>query len=89
MECKTMTRNEIINEINQCRNILEQNDHHGRKVAFEVAAKLKEKFSDILLPNYEKYLESETVAAAKRERINELEKLLETATDEAVDEREL
>lgn len=81
-----MTYNQIMNEINQCRNLLEQKDHYGRKVAFEVAETLKELFPDVSLPNYEKYKENEAKAKALRNRINELEVALATAENDEVRE---
>ena len=81
-----MTYNQIMNEINQCRNLLEQKDHYGRKVAFEVAETLKELFPYVSLPNYEKYKENEAKAKALRNRINELEAALATAENDEVRE---
>lgn len=68
-----MTKEEKLSEINAYRNLLEQNDYIGRKVAFEVAAKLKELHPELSMPVYEHYLELETKAESFRERINELE----------------
>jgi len=49
-------------EINAYRNLLEQNDYIGRKVAFEVAALFKAQFPNVSTPVYEKYLASEEQA---------------------------
>jgi len=59
-------------EINACRNLLEQNDYIGRKVAFEVAAKLKELHPDLSTPVYEKYLATEEQANGFRANIEML-----------------
>ena len=72
-----MTRDEIENEINQCRNILEQHDYIARKVAFEVAKKFKEAFPDVEMPVFDKYKEIEEKASLLRERIENLQKELE------------
>jgi hypothetical protein len=60
-------------EINAYKNLLEQNDYIARKVAFEVAAKLKELYPDLSMPVFEHYLELEAKAESFRNRINELE----------------
>ena len=59
-------------EINAYRNLLEQNDYIGRKVAFEVAALFKAQFPNISMPIYEKYLATETKAEEFRQTIDEL-----------------
>jgi len=60
-------------EINAYRNLLEQNDYTGRKVAFEVAALFKAQFPNVPMPVYEKYLATEEQANDFRQAINELE----------------
>jgi hypothetical protein len=60
-------------EINAYKNLLEQNDYIGRKVAFEVAALFKAQFPNISMPIYEKYLETESQANTFRSALEELE----------------
>lgn len=82
-----MTKNEIMNEINICRNILQQHDYTARKVAFEVAKKFKEANPSVEMPVLDKYLANEEKAELLRNKIDELEAQL--ANDEnkgAVDE---
>ena len=74
MKGKTMNEEEKQVEIRAYMNLLEQNDYTARKVAFEVAAKLKEKFPDLDMPVYEKYLETEELANKFRQNIEELNK---------------
>ena len=62
-------------EINAYKNLLEQNDYTGRKIAFEVARLFKEQFPDASMPEYEKYLETETLADTFRSQIEALEVL--------------
>lgn len=76
MEYIKMTRDEIQNEINICRNVLQQHDYTARKVAFEVAKKFKELHPDVEMPVLEKYLATESKAEILRARIDELEELL-------------
>lgn len=76
-----MTKNEILNEINICNNILEQHDYAARKVAFECAEKLKELHPDLEMPVYEKYKDMEAEAKQLRLRIDELRELLDNATE--------
>lgn len=64
--------NERTNELNIAYARLKDHDYRGRKVAFEVAAALKELNPEISLPNYEQYLEDEVEADRLRARINEL-----------------
>lgn len=71
-----MTRDEIQNEINVCRNVLQQRDYTARKVAFEVAKKFKELHADVSMPEFDKYIEGEMNAEILRARIDELEELL-------------
>lgn len=71
-----MTRDEIQNEINICRNVLQQHDYTARKVAFEVSKKFKELHPDVEMPVLEKYLATESKAEILRARIDELEELL-------------
>lgn len=52
--------------------LLQQMDYSARKVAFEVAEKLKELFPDIELPAYEQYKEEEVKAKFFRKTINTL-----------------
>lgn len=65
---------EVQAEINAYKNLLEQKDYIGRKVAFEVAKVFKEQFPEISMPMYEKYLETEMLANSFRESIEDLEK---------------
>lgn len=60
-------------EINAYKNLLEQKDYIGRKVAFEVAKLFKEQFSNVEMSVYEEYLETEIKANGFRERIDELQ----------------
>lgn len=59
-------------EINAYRNLLEQNDYIGRKVAFEVAALFKAQFPNAYMPVYEKYLATEEQANSFRSNIETL-----------------
>ena len=59
-------------EINAYRNLLEQNDYIGRKVAFEVAALFKAQFPNIPMPIYDKYFSMETKAEEFRQAIDEI-----------------
>lgn len=52
--------------------LLQQMDYTARKVAFEVAEKLKELFPDIELPSYDQYKEEEAKAKFFRKAINTL-----------------
>lgn len=79
-----MTRDEIQNEINICRNVLQQRDYTARKVAFEVAKKFKELHPDVIMPELDKYLQGEAEAETLRARIGELEAQLENTG--AIDE---
>lgn len=72
-----MTRDEIQNEINICRNVLQQRDYTARKVAFEVAKKFKELHPDVIMPELDKYIHGEAEAETLRARIGELEAQLE------------
>lgn len=74
-----MTRDEIQNEINVCRNVLQQHDYTARKVAFEVAKKFKELHPDVAMPELDKYLDGEAEAEILRARIDELEEQLAQA----------
>lgn len=76
-----MTKDEIINEINICENILQQHDYIARKVAYEVAEKLKELHPDLSMPVYEKYRDMEEEAKQLRARISELRELLDNASE--------
>ncbi|MBQ8465283.1 MAG: hypothetical protein IJ545_04660 [Alphaproteobacteria bacterium] len=76
-----MTKDEIINEINICENVLQQHDYMARKVAFEVAEKLKELNPSLSMPVYEQYKDMEQEAKALRLRIKELKQQLENAED--------
>lgn len=76
-----MTKDEIINEINICENILQQHDYTARKVAYEVAEKLKELHPDLSMPVYEKYKDMEEEAKRLRARISELRELLDNASE--------
>lgn len=76
-----MTKDEIINEINICENILQQHDYTARKVAYEVAEKLKELHPDLSMPVYEKYKDMEEEAKQLRARISELRELLDNASE--------
>lgn len=75
-----MTRDEIQNEINVCRNVLQQLDYTARKVAFEVAKKFKELHPDVAMPEFDKYIEGEMNAEILRARIDELEEELTQRT---------
>lgn len=76
-----MTRDEIQNEINICRNVLQQHDYTARKVAFEVSKKFKELHPDVEMPMLEKYLATESKAEILRARIDELEELLQQTSE--------
>lgn len=80
-----MTKDEIINKINQCENILQQHDYAARKVAFENAAKIKELADalniEIEQPVYEEYKEIETEANGLRLEINDLREQLKNAAE--------
>jgi len=80
-----MTRDEIINKINQCDNILHQYDYISRKLAFEnaklvnlLAQKLDIKIEQ---PVYNQYIDIETEANGLRLEINDLRKQLENADE--------
>lgn len=60
-------------KLNEYKNLLEQNDYIGRKVAFEVAKLFKVQFPNIEMPILEKYLEAENKADEFRQAIDELE----------------
>lgn len=67
-----MKQEEINGEVAAFRNLLEQNDYIGRKVAFEVAALFKAQFPNVSMPIYEKYLETESQAESFRASIETL-----------------
>lgn len=52
--------------------LLAQNDYMARKVAFEVAEKLKELHPDLDMPEYEKYKNAEEKAKEFRKELDEL-----------------
>lgn len=68
-ELKEQERQGKINEFNQ---LLSQKDYMGRKVAFEVAEKLKELYPNLSMPNYEKYKNYEELAKTYRNELNKL-----------------
>lgn len=76
-----MTRDEVQNKINICENVLQQYDYAARKVAFEVAKKLKELHPDLDMPIYEQYKEVEAEANNIRAQINELREQLNNAAE--------
>lgn len=57
---------------NALQNLLEQNDYTARKVAFEVAEIIKEKFPDVAMPEYDKYQAVEEQAKQFRAELNTL-----------------
>lgn len=79
-----MKRKEITEEINALQNLLAQHDYTGRKVAFEVAEKLKTLIPDVSLPEYEKYMANEEKATQMRTRINELQNLVPDDENEEI-----
>ena len=74
-----MTRDEIQNEINVCRNVLQQRDYTARKVALKKKKKFKELHADVSMPELDKYLDGEAEAEILRARIDELEEQLAQA----------
>lgn len=69
-EVLEMERQSKLNEYNQ---LLQQKDYIGRKVAFEVAEKLKELYPNLSMPEYSKYKALEDKAQIYREEINRLQ----------------
>lgn len=76
-------KEEIANQILINNYILAQHDYCARKVVFELAAKIKEKFPEIELPIYESYLEIEEKAQECRDKINELTEKLKNLSQDA------
>ncbi|MBO4737949.1 MAG: hypothetical protein J5606_00130 [Bacteroidales bacterium] len=68
-----MTDEEKQAKISEMENLLVQMDYTGRKVAFEVAAKLKELNPNLSMPVYEKYKASEQKANEYRQIINDMQ----------------
>ena len=72
------TYNELMRIIGNGMNELEQHDYTGRKVAFEVAAVLREKFPEADLPSYDEYKQNEDRANEVRKEIAEARAALES-----------
>jgi len=75
-------KSEIESRINACEQELKALDYARCKVAMECAAKLKEKFPDLSMPEYEKYEAREAIAQQRREEIDELREQLPDAEDD-------
>ena len=75
-------KSEIISRINACEQELAALDYARCKVAMELAEKLKVKFPDLSLPEYEKYAAREEAAKARRAEIDNLRAQLPTAEDD-------
>lgn len=67
-----MTEDEKQAKMCEMYQLLAQNDYIARKVAFEVAEKLKELYPDLDMPLYEKYKETEEKAKEFRAIIDSL-----------------
>lgn len=67
-----MTEGEKQAKMCEMYQLLAQNDYIARKVAFEVAEKLKELYPDLDMPLYEKYKETEEKAKEFRAIIDSL-----------------
>ena len=68
-----MTDEEKQAKISEMENLLVQMDYTGRKVAFEVAAKLKELNPNLSMKKYKKYKASEQKANEYRQIINDMQ----------------
>jgi len=75
-------KSEIESRINACEQELKALDYARCKVAMECAAKLKEKFPDLSMPEYAKYEAREAIAQQRREEIDELREQLPDAEDD-------
>ena len=73
-----MKLSEIESRINACEQELKALDYARCKVAMECAAKLKEKFPDLSMPEYEKYQAREAIAQERRAEIDVLREKIAT-----------
>lgn len=73
-----MKLSEIESRINACEQELKALDYARCKVAMECAVKLKEKFPDLSMPEYEKYQACEVIAQQRREEIDDLREKIAT-----------